>query len=200
MVYENRLSKLHQIFVPTKSNPGTLSYELISQFNYFKNTFNILKGDVLQNDFEGIKGKYIYDGENLTELDYSIDELGSGSDILLGIIDVPINFWNNTINHNLIIWCDLSQFELKNIINIKTYTSDIYSIDINGPINLDCYIATITYQNKNYAIIYNDLEYIKKKEIYEKFNDDIKKYNLNEYCDEYNIHEDNILIMFGIEY
>ena len=88
---------------------------------------------------------------------------------------MPINFWNNTIDNNLLIWCDLSRFELK---NIKKITNDTY-------------IGTIKNEHGNFAILYNDIEYLSKKNIYERFEDD---FDFDDYCAYNNINKFNILI------
>ncbi len=186
MTYQNRISKLYDIYVVIENFnnklTGELSQELIEGFRLFKQGSNIQKGDVLHNIFEGNhgnEGKYIFDGENLTELDYTLDPFGSCTDILLGITEVPVNFWNNTIDNNLFIWCDLSSFELKNIKKLTNIT----------------YIGIIENEHNNYAILYNNIEYLNKKNIYERFGDE---YDLDEYCISNNICKFNILITYEL--
>ena len=126
--------------------------ELIRAFNILQLDYDIRRGDVVHNQYEGSyknEGRYVFDGEKLTGLyfgieyngyesessvdadcdeddsddessdedrvdEYGGDTFGGGTDIVLGIIDVPLDFWYDTICHNNLIWCDFTKFQLQN--------------------------------------------------------------------------------------
>lgn len=102
------------------------------------------RGDIIGGGGYRNEGRYIFDGENIVELDTSVDDYGALPPEYK-FPAFPLNYWYDPlsreylIDHNEIQWIDLPQFE------------DELRRNLRGPIQPDQGYATfIDYQGKKY--------------------------------------------------
>lgn len=130
-----RKSKTFTMNVPVvEEGRYYLTQPLIDAFEEFQHTVDIRKGDVIYNEFSGDyrnDGRFIFDGEKLTELLIEPDEYGTATNIVLGVKDVRLDFWFDTIYHNAHIWCDLQEFDPKFKYFVED-TSALYTFEHRG--------------------------------------------------------------------
>lgn len=72
---------------------------------------DLLRGDIIQEEWEDYRntGTYIYDGDEIIELDDFPDDYGTLPKQFLGLSEFPIKYWEGRIVHNNWIHVDLSE-------------------------------------------------------------------------------------------
>lgn len=107
---------------------------LLKEINNCCKNLKLNKGDIIEvdkiNNITTSKYRndflYIYDGENIIELDTEFDEYGYIPSIFLTFTDFPPGYWVNCISHNWIHHIKLYNLDYK-----ETYDNSMYCYSFN---------------------------------------------------------------------
>ena len=111
--------------------------DLVLNYLYDLTNYNLVRGDLICftgfDDYRN-QGVHIFDGCNIIDLDYDIDDYGALSKEFTVINNgVPIDYWYNTeknkgIDHNNLVWFDHRLVKQQLIDNIIEIDEDLFTI------------------------------------------------------------------------
>ena len=104
------------------------------------------RGDIIHNLDMGEyrnDGKFIYDGNTLAYLDYSIDEYGSVPNSFHVLSEFPLYYWDKHIAHNSIVHANVSDLI---DVDFTEYNALFYDMPVF------VYFAIICHHNKKYGV------------------------------------------------
>lgn len=157
----------------------------------FLKFFNIKpsRGDIIKNSNYSYRneGVYIFDGENIINLDYYfIDDYGCVPKQFLSIEEFCPKYWSDIIQHNKIIWINKSILKLINIDNLKC-----------------CKISKTTNSRKYYIVVFSIFfDYGKKSYSLTVYQDNMDPYDIKNIFQNWlldNINNDHINVEYDTE-
>lgn len=172
--------------------------------------FGLIRGDLISNQGIGYRnnGKFIYNGDKVTDLYHKIDDNGSIPLEYKLITEFPLGYWCDKIEHNQYGWIDPYKLDVIDIYRDIHYNFDddtlvinydgsdvkIHYFNDNFYINLETrniHLIIIRYNNSIIHILTNIDYHNTDSELYLKF----ITYNL---VDQFNV-DDNYWLMINID-